>query len=115
MSLQSDLMTALAAVAGGRVSPDISAEKTLYPLVNYRVLNREPIATIDGVVHATQWQIIFECWAKNYDDALATATAVRAAITASALNYYPISEPGEDYDAQVDSYMVPVYLGFLHV
>lgn len=114
MSLQSDLITALASVASGRVYPQIAPEGATYPLVNYRVINKEPIVTIDGVVHATDYQVVFECWGATYASALTTAAAVRTAIKASALNYSSIAEPGEDYDATADSYMEPVYFGFLH-
>lgn len=114
MSFQADLMTALASVAGGRVYPQAAPENASYPLVNYRVLNKSPISTIDGVVHATDYQVVFECWAKTYASALSTADAVRAAVIASGLNYTPTEEPGEDYEPQVDSYMEPVYYVFMH-
>lgn len=114
MSFQSDLMTALSAVAGGRIYPQAAPENAAYPLVNYRILNKSPIATIDGVVHATDYQVVFECWAKTYASALSTAESVRAAVIASGLNYSPTEEPGEDYEPQVDSYMEPVYYIFLH-
>lgn len=114
MSLQSDLVTALAGVASGRVFPQIAPDGTDYPLVNYRVLNKQPVASTDGITHATQYDVVFECWGATYASALATAAAVRAAIAASLLTFYPIAEPGEDYDAAADSYMEPVYFGFMH-
>lgn len=114
MSFQSDLMAALTTVAGGRVYPQVAPEDAIYPLVNYRVLNKDPITTIDGVVHATDYRVVFECWAKDYASALSTADSVRVAVRASTLNYTPIEEPGEDYEPQADSYMEPVYYEFLH-
>lgn len=115
MTFQTDLITALASVVGGRVYPNIAPENATYPLVNYRVLNKEPIATVDGVVHATKFTVVFECWATNYTTALTTAASVRAAINASVLTWYPVDEPGEDYEPTTDSYMESVYYGFLHV
>lgn len=115
MSFQSDLVTALAGVAGGRVFPNVADEGTPYPLVNYRILNKSPITTIDGKVHAIDYQVVFECWATNNDSALTTAEAVRTAIRASTLNYTPIEEPGPDYEPQTDSHMEPVYYEFMHV
>lgn len=115
MSLQSDIITALSGVASGRVYPQIAPENAVYPLVNYRVLNKSPIVTIDGVVHATDYQVVFECWGATYAAALSLAADVRAAVAASSLNYSPIDEPGEDYEAQSDSYMEPVYYEFMHV
>lgn len=115
MSLQSDLITVLATVAGGRVYPQIAPENSTYPLVNYRILNKQAVASIAGVVYATQYDVVFECWAATYAAALSTATAVRAAIEGSTLDFYAIPEPGEEYDQQADSFMEPVYYGFLHV
>lgn len=114
MSLQSDLITTLAAVAGGRVHPQIAPEGSAYPLVNYRILNKQPVASIVGTIHATQYDVVFECWGASYSSALSTAAAVKAAIEASALTWYPIATPGEEYDAAADSYMEPVYYGFMH-
>lgn len=114
MSFQSDLMTALASVASGRVYPQAAPENSLYPLVNYRILNKTPIVTIDGMVHATDFQVVFECWAKTYAQALSTAESVRTAVKASSLSYVPISEPGEDYEMSADAYMEPVYFEFMH-
>lgn len=114
MSLQSDLITALAGVASGRVYPQIAPEGSAYPLVNYKVQNKQPVASIGGTTHATQSDVVFECWGNTYASALATANAVRAAIEASTLTWYPIAEPGDEYDATADSYMEPVYYGFMH-
>lgn len=113
MSIHTDLVTALAAVAGGRVYPQIAPENAAYPLVNYRVLNKTPLLAADNTTLATQYQIVFECWATSYASALSTAAAVRAAIAASALNFYAVDEPGEEYEAAADSFMEPVYFGFL--
>jgi hypothetical protein len=114
MSIQSDIVTALSGVAGGRIYPQIAPEGAAYPLVNYRIINKSPIVTIDGVVHATDYQVVFECWAKNYASALTVADSVRAAIHASGLDFSVIDEPGEDYEPQTDSFMEPVYFEFLH-
>lgn len=115
MSLQSDLITALVAIASGRVYPQIAPEGSAYPLVNYKVLNKQPVAGVDGTTYATQYDVVFECWGATYASALSTAAAVRAAVEASALTWYPIAEPGDEYDATADSYMEPVYYGFMHI
>lgn len=113
MSIHTDIVAALAAVAGGRIYPQIAPAEATYPLVNYRVLNKSPVATIHGTVLATDYQIVFECWGKTYASALATAAAVRAAIVASALDYSHVDEPGEEFDQSADSFMEPVYFSFL--
>lgn len=114
MSFNSELVAALSGVAGGRVFPHMADEGAAYPLVNYRILSKSPVVTVDGAIHATQYSVVFECWGRTYATALATADAVRAAIQASALNSYPTDEPGDDYEVQSDSYMEPVYFGFMH-
>ncbi len=114
MSLQAALITALAGVAGGRVYPQMAPENTPYPLVNYRVLNREPIVTIHGTVLAVDYQVVFECWGATYASAMSTSDAVRAAIRASGLRFADISEPAAEYDATADSFMEPVYFEFTY-
>lgn len=114
MSFQSDLMAALTTVAGGRVYPQVAPEDAVYPFVNYRVASYSPIVTIDGKVHATDYQVVFECWAKDYASALSTAESVRVAVRASTLNYTPTEQPGEDYEPQADSFCEFVYYEFMH-
>lgn len=114
MSIHTQIVTALATVAGGRIYPQIAPAEATYPLVNYRVLNKSPVATIHGTVLATEYQIVFECWGKTYASALVTAEAVRAAIVASTLKYSHIDEPGEEFDQAADSFMEPVYFSFMY-
>lgn len=115
MTIQSDIVAALAGIAGDRIYAKIAPEDSPYPLVNYRIPNKEPIATIDGITHATKYQIVFECWGKTYQSALDTAASVRAAIQSSTtLKFYPIDEPDDDYDVQTDSYLERVFFGFLY-
>ena len=113
MSIHTDLVTALASVAGGRVSPHIATAESTYPLVNYRVENKEKIIDAAGVVLATNYQIVFECWAKTFGAAHSIATDVRAAIEASSLNYTHIDEPGDEFDPDADMYSEQVHFSFL--
>jgi hypothetical protein len=114
MSFTSDIISALSGVASGRVYPHVAPEGSAYPLVNYRILGAEPIVTIDGTLHATDYQVAFECWGTTYASALDTAAAVRAAIAASSMRYARIAESGEEYDPPADSYMEPVYFEFTY-
>ena len=113
MTIQSDIVTALSGVASGRVYPQIAPENATYPLVNYRIINKAPITTIHGTTLATDYTVVFECWATTYAGALSLADSVRSAVSASTLNHVQTDEPGEDYDVQADSYMEPVYYVFL--
>ena len=109
MTIQADIVTALAGIASGRVYPQIAPENATYPLVNYRILNKAPITTIHGTTLATDYTVVFECWATTYSGALTLAESVRTAINASTLNKVEADEPGEEYDVQADSFMEPVY------
>lgn len=113
MSIHTALVAALASVAGGRVYPQIAPSEATYPLVNYRILNKEKIVDTFGTVLAINYQIVFDCWGKTYASALSTAAAVRAAIIASSLDYTPIDEPGEEFDASADMYYEQVHFSFL--
>lgn len=115
MSIHTDIVTALASVAGGRVYPNIAPAESTYPLVNYRVLNAERTVLLSGAVACTDYQIVFECWGNTFASAHATAEAVRGAVVASAvLDHSYIDEPGEEFDATADKYMEPVYFSFLY-
>lgn len=112
MSLQSDIVTALAAVAGGRVYPQAAPAETAFPFVVYRIVSKEPLATLGGILEATRYTVVFDAWATTYASALSTADAVRTAIDASALNSFHASAPGEDYEPVVDAFVEPVHYGF---
>jgi len=114
MSLQSDLTTALAAVASGKVYVQFIEEDVALPFVVYRVASKEPLTTLDGTTQLRNSSVVFECYADSYAGALTLADSVRSAVTGSGLTYYEESAPGEDYEPVVDTFMEPVYYGFWH-
>lgn len=117
MSIQSDIVSALSSIATGKVYPQFAPESVDFPFVIYRRLTKEPFGTIhDGVVHATRSVFVFECYAKNYSEALSTADLVRAALTSSspALECYEVTTSGEEFSPAVDAYMEPVQFEFWH-
>ena len=114
MSLQSDIVTALAGVAGGKVFPQFVNADQAPPFVVYRIATKDPLQTLDGTIHQRNSVAVFECYDESYAAALVLADAVRSAITASSLTQYEDTAPGEDYEPQVDLFMEPVYLGFWH-
>lgn len=114
MSLQSDLTTALAAVASGKVYTQFIEEDIALPFVVYRIASKTPLGLLDGSVDQTNSVVVFECYAATYAGALSLASDVRTAIAASGLTYYEESAPGEDYEPVVDTFMEPVYYGFWH-
>lgn len=115
MSLQSDIVTALAAVAGGRVYPQVAPADAALPFVVYRVLSKSPLNLLSGHGGITQYSVIFECYASTYAASLTLAGQVATAIeAAAALTEYREQSPGEEYEQSVDVFMEPVYFGFWH-
>lgn len=114
MSLQSDIITALASVASGNVYPQAAPEKVSLPFVIYRVLSKDTLQMLNGSLDQTNSLVVFECWADDYAEALTVSAAVQAAIEGSGMTWYRESAPGEEYQQAVDAYMEPVYYGFWH-
>ena len=114
MSLQTDLVTALAAVASGAVYPQFVPADVDPPFVVYRIVSKEPLNTLSGGKVTTNSIVEFDCFASSYAAALSLAADVRSAINASALTFYESTSPGEEYEQPIDVFMEPVYYGFWH-
>lgn len=115
MSIQSDIITALASVAGGRIYPQAVPEGIAMPFVVYRRTSQDPLATLQGAEGSVNSVFSFDCYADTYAAALSTAAAVRTAIAgASGLTSYPDAGSGEDYEPVIDAFMEPVIYGFWH-
>ena len=114
MSLQSDLITALSAVASGKVYPQAVPADVELPFVVYRVINKDPLTTLNDSVDDINSIVTFESYADDYAEALSISADVVTAIEASGLTYYKTQSPGEDYEVVTDAYMEPVFFGFWH-
>lgn len=115
MSIQSDIVTALASVASGRVYPQVAPAEAALPFVVYRVLSKNPLGLLTGHGGVTQFSVVFECYAATYAAALTLAGQVATAIEAAAtLTEYREQSPGEEYEPVIDVFMEPVYFGFWH-
>lgn len=115
MSIHSEIIAALASVAGGRVYTQAAPEDAGSPYVVFRRVSSEPITTIHGGAPlATKSVFAFECWAEDHVDAIDLADQVSAAIRASSLDSFFVDNPGDEYDPQTDSSMEPVTIGFWH-
>ena len=114
MSIQSDIIAALAGVAGGRVYPQAAPADAPRPFVIYRRVNQDPLGTLDGFEGSINSVFSFDCYADNYAAALATADSVRAAIDGGGFTSYRDAGSGEDYEPVIDAYMEPVIYGFWH-
>jgi hypothetical protein len=121
VSIHSEIITALADVASGRVFPDYAKEKTPYPLVVFRRVKYAPIMTLIGPEGTANSEFVFECWGKDTPSetakaaALALAGELRDAINASDIvNKYEVEVGGDDFDAETLELMEPVQFSFWH-
>jgi len=114
MSLQTDIVTALAGVASGKVYPQFVPADVDLPFVVYRVSNKNPLETLSAGTVEVNSIVEFDCYDENYSGALTLAAAVKLAIESSALVSYETNSPGENYEEIVDVFMEPVFFGFWH-
>jgi len=114
MSLQSDLVSALSAVASGRVYPQAAPADAPLPFVIYRVLNKRPEDTLNHSGTLIYTVMAFESYADDYLEALTLSASVESAIASSSLVYYKEVSPGENYEVLTDDFMEPVFYGFWH-
>jgi hypothetical protein len=115
MSLQSDIMTALASLGSNKVWPQAVPEDVALPFVVYRVVNKSPLTTLNDSEDLVNTIISFESYADDYQSALTLSASVVTAIETSGLTYYKTTAPGEDYIPLIDGYVEPVFFGFWHV
>lgn len=113
MSLRSDLVSVMNG-AGITFYPQGVPEDQDLPFVVYRVLNSDPLTTLDDTETLINYQVAFECYDDNLADAETLAGSVTTAIEGSSLVYYKTTSPGEDYIQLIDGYMEPVFFGIWH-
>lgn len=111
MSLQSDLITALAAVAGGHVYPQAAPQDADFPFVIYKEIASEPLMTFAGYAGSTKTTVVLDCFATTKAAALALSGAVQTALDASGFRE---PQPASDYEAQADVFMESVAYSFWH-
>jgi hypothetical protein len=116
MTIETDLMTALAAVAGGRVRMNETDEKTARPYVIVRLIDQQPLMTLQGYAGSTKSFFEFESWAETKSSAVTTKLAVQAAIDAvfSTLAGYREDPPESGFDPDSGLHMEPCRYSFWH-
>lgn len=124
MTIHSDILSALATVAGGRIYADAAPEKAPLPLVIYRRTHHEPIQTLVGEDETPEARsvFVFECWGKSSDaesakaSALSTAQALVTAMNAASAIQIKRRVPvhGEEFEPQTLEVMEPVSYSFWH-
>ena len=73
-------MPLLAALVTARIYPIYLPESATLPAITYQIISKSDVNTADGPVGLVTQRIQFTCFATTYIDAIALATAVRAAI-----------------------------------
>jgi len=116
MSIQSDIKTALAAVASGRVYPEAAPDNAALPFVVYRKVAADPLMTLQGYAGQTRFTIVFDCWARTYAEAITLADQVRTAVEAAAALKPQYREPADPdvYEPSVDQFVEPVVYSIWH-
>jgi len=114
MSIQSQIVTALAAVAGGRVYPQAAPQDAAKPFVVYRTAASEPVMTVHGYAGLTRSQFVFDCWAGTALSALDTADAVRVALEIPTLTWVRETAPENGYSPESDEFSESVTYSFWH-
>lgn len=115
MSVQSEIVTALAAVAGGRVFPQAATADAVKPFVIYKNNGSEPVMTINGYAGITRTSFTFDCWGATAQSALDTAASLRTALEISSFKWVREPTPDNGYDSESDEYVEPVVYSFWHV
>ncbi len=127
MTIEADIVTACAAVAGGKFYPAGEVpEKIEPPLVTYRrTLYESPQLLGGGSCGLAHSEFTFECWGVKDEGvtsaksaSITLATAVRAALGASsaltAQSRFEISNSGDKFEPELLEVMEPVFYSFWH-
>lgn len=104
MALEASIKTALASIAGGRIYPDTTPDKPVFPCVVYQQVGGEVLNPLEGgdpgKDHA---RVQFWVFAKTRLEASSVARDVRLALVNS-LNAYAYSAPVSTYDDALNLY-----------
>ena len=104
MSIEADLKTALAAVAGGRVYPDV-ADSQVFPLIVYQQVGGDVIEPLECVVpDKDNARIQVVVWSKTRLEASSVARQARVALVQGTLKAYTFGAPVSLYDEVLKLY-----------
>lgn len=128
MSIQSEIISALAGVAGDRVFPDSTPESVPAPMVVVKRIGFEPLNVLTGTTGLAKSTFLFTCWGSRLDEprkkgaktiALETAAAVRLAVYGGTSGspfstFFEEAVSGEDFEPETLEVMEPVSFSFWH-
>ncbi|WP_321866761.1 DUF3168 domain-containing protein [Paraburkholderia tropica] len=92
-SAESIVDTALAALAGGRVYPDVAPSKPVKPYIVYQSAGGVDETTFDGADTLQNSRMQVAVWSTTRDEAATIIQQVRAALTAAPVLGTPIGAP----------------------
>lgn len=116
MTIEEDVITAMAAVASGRVYPNEAPADAAYPLVIVRIIDAQPLMTLLGYAGHTKSVIDFESWADTRAAAVTTRLAVQAAIDAAFPTLGGVRESPDEsgHDPEHEKFLEPCRYSFWH-
>ena len=114
MSLISELVTIMTAAGITAYYPEAVPEDIDLPFVVYRILNKDPLTTLNNSEDMNRFTMSFESYGASLAAAQTLSNSVKTAIEASGLIFYRESQPGEEYIQLIDGYMEPLFYGIWH-
>ena len=97
-SAESIVDDALAALAGGRVYPDVAPVKPIRPYIVYQAVGGPDETTLDGADTLQNCRMQVAVWAESRAAASLLIQQVRAALTAEPVRGVPIGAPVSVYE-----------------
>ncbi len=116
MTIESTIVSTLSSVASGRVYPSAAPQDAVTPIVIFRVVQIDPLMTLQGPTGDFKTTFMFESWASTLSSAVSTRASVQSALDGafSTLGGY-MEQPGEvNYDPDTDQHMAPCIYSFWH-
>ena len=116
MSIESDLYSVLSGLADGNVFIMAAPAQTQPPYVIYRVLEVDPIMTLQGPEGTSKFTIGFEAYGATFSEVKTLEDATKTAIDAAIATLSGWREPRLDdmYYPDLDEFMRPVVYSFWH-
>lgn len=83
MTIQESIVTALAAVAGGRTYPNVAPDVPTTPYIVYSRVSGVPETMLDGTAPLENSRFQLDCYEKSYAALQTLVAAVKAALAAA--------------------------------
>jgi hypothetical protein len=98
MTIETDLVAALAATFGGRFYADTAPPGTARPFATYQQVGGRPLSFLRGQPDKHNMRLQVNVWADNRNDANTKMRAAAAILVAAPFNATPLGELVATYD-----------------